>query len=181
MGYTTYFSGEFLLDRPLTVDHKIILEGFAAQQHDIESIEGTYCGWVPSHDGTEIVWDEAEKFYGYVDWLGYLIDKFLRPWGYVLNGEVRWEGEESDDRGVIYCKDNQVEEVQDTITNAGPSWDPRSAPAECYPDLLAACKKAAAWCDQVAITAKTPGPAERMRDILEAALAKAEGGRDDPS
>jgi hypothetical protein len=42
----------------------------------------------------------------------------------VLNGEVTWEGEDRDDSGTIFVKDNQVEAVDDLIFNAGPSWAP---------------------------------------------------------
>ena len=69
---------------------------------------GLWCQWVPSEDGSAIVWDEGEKFYNYVEWLRYLIEHFLAPWGYKLNGSVEWRGEEDDDRGRIVVKDNIV-------------------------------------------------------------------------
>jgi hypothetical protein len=82
---------------------------------------GLWCQWTPNEDGTALVWDEGEKFYFYVEWLTYLIGHFLEPWGYRLNGEVRWQGEDSDDRGVIYVRDNQVAAALDRITNE-PPW-----------------------------------------------------------
>jgi hypothetical protein len=69
---------------------------------------GQWCQWTPDEDGTAIVWDEGEKFYEYVDWICYLIDQFLKPWGYVVNGEVTWSGEESGDLGLIEVTDNKV-------------------------------------------------------------------------
>jgi hypothetical protein len=57
-------------------------------------------------------------------WLRLLIEHYLAPRGYVLEGEVTWEGEDRDDRGTIFVKDNQVEAVDDLIFNAGPSWAP---------------------------------------------------------
>ncbi len=39
------------------------------------------------------MWNGAEKFYNYVEWLQYLIDKILAPRGYTLNGECQWFGE----------------------------------------------------------------------------------------
>ena len=62
---------------------------------------GLWCQWVPSSDGTKIEWDEGEKFYDYIDWINYINDNFLKPWGCVLHGDVTWEGEESDDIGLI--------------------------------------------------------------------------------
>jgi hypothetical protein len=69
---------------------------------------GLWCQWVPSFEGTAIVWDGGEKFYNYVEWIEYLVENFFKPWGYVLNGEVEWQGEERDDRGMIVINDNVV-------------------------------------------------------------------------
>lgn len=74
---------------------------------------GLWCQWVPNEDGTAIEWDGDEKFYKYVPWLKYIIHHFLATWGYVLNGEVVWEGEESSDVGKIVVKDNDVRAVPD--------------------------------------------------------------------
>jgi len=57
---------------------------------------------------TVIIWDSGEKFYEYVDWIKYLIDKILKPRGYVVNGLVDWQGEEFDDRGKIIVFNNVV-------------------------------------------------------------------------
>jgi hypothetical protein len=78
---------------------------------------GLWCQWVPNEDGTAIVWDEGEKFYHYIEWLEYMIDKFLRPWGYTLNGSVNWFGESSDDRGIIRVENNEIDSAEDEITN----------------------------------------------------------------
>jgi hypothetical protein len=69
---------------------------------------GLWCQWTPSEDRTAIVWDGGEKFYSYGEWLEYLIEHFLGPWGYVLNGEMRWLGEADEDRGTIRVADNVV-------------------------------------------------------------------------
>jgi hypothetical protein len=69
---------------------------------------GLWCQWEPNEDGTAIVWNQAEKFYDYIRWLEYLIKHFLAPWGYVLDGEVEWQGEEDEDRGTIQVVQNEV-------------------------------------------------------------------------
>jgi hypothetical protein len=69
---------------------------------------GLWCQWVPSEDGQAIEWDGGEKFYEYEAWLRYIVENFLKPWGYVLNGQVTWSGEESDDMGVLIVEDNEV-------------------------------------------------------------------------
>ena len=99
--------------------------GFAGQDHDDSIIDyndppqgqpGLWCQWIPSDDGTEILWNGGEKFYHYTEWLEYIIDNFLAPNGYVLNGEVYWYGEESDDIGKIIVSDNQVDVKYGQVT-----------------------------------------------------------------
>lgn len=87
---------------------------------------GLWCDWAPTEsdnkDSSGLEWNGTEKFYDYTEWLIYLIENFLRPWGYVLNGQVQWAGEDSDDRGVIHVKDNQVKAVEDEISHPKPNW-----------------------------------------------------------
>ena len=136
MGYSTYFQGRFQLNRPLSPEHQAALEQLADNEHypgedgmpvrDMETVRPTcYCQWRPTEDGTEIE-DVGEKFYGWLEWLEYLVDHRLKPWGYVLNGQVRWQHEDWDDSGIIYVKDNRVEAVPNV--NPGPSWDKKFVP-----------------------------------------------------
>lgn len=91
--------------------------GYAGQDRDGSILDfnfppagqpGLWCQWVPSGDNARIQWDGGEKFYDYVEWLQYLLDNFLIPWGYTLNGDVSFQGEDDDDRGVIMVRNNQV-------------------------------------------------------------------------
>lgn len=77
---------------------------------------GLWCQWVPNEDGTAIEWNEIEKFYDYIEWLEYLITHFLAPWGYTLNGEVTWEGEDSTDLGKIVVNNNTIQVFPGRIT-----------------------------------------------------------------
>lgn len=90
--------------------------------HPPEGQPGLWCQWTPTDDGYGITWDGGAGFYHYTEWLTYLIDHFLRPWSYVLNGKVSWQGKDLTDSGIIYVKDNRVEAVANKITNSGPSW-----------------------------------------------------------
>ena len=69
---------------------------------------GLWCGWCIDKNGTELSWDGGEKFYNYVAWLEYLIEKFFKPWGKKLTGEIYWYGEDRDDIGVIKVRGNEV-------------------------------------------------------------------------
>lgn len=91
--------------------------GFRGQEHTPDIIDHNtppqgqpelWCQWIPDEDGTAIVWDEGEKFSHYIEWLQYLIDHFLTPWGYTLSGEVTWNGEESADFGKIVVVSSSV-------------------------------------------------------------------------
>jgi len=70
---------------------------------------GLWCQWVPTEDRRGIEWDGGEKFYAYIQWIEYIISKVLAPRGYVLNGNVKWRGEDFDDTGVIEIHDNMVQ------------------------------------------------------------------------
>jgi hypothetical protein len=71
--------------------------------------KGLWCQWVPTDDGMGIEWNGTEKFYNYIEWLEYIIDNFLTPWGIKVNGMVEWSGEDHDDIGVIEVINNIVD------------------------------------------------------------------------
>lgn len=73
-----------------------------------KSQPGLWCKWTPTEDRMGLEWSGQEKFYDYTEWLCYLIDAVLSPRGYRLNGEVKWQGEEMDDRGIITVVGNDV-------------------------------------------------------------------------
>lgn len=75
---------------------------------------GLWCHWEPLGDA--LAWDGKEKFYDFVEWLEYLIATFLGPWGYQLNGDVYWTGEDDEDRGLIRVTDNRVRVALAQIT-----------------------------------------------------------------
>ena len=82
----------------------------------VNSQPGLWCQWCPNEEGTEIGWDGGEKFYDYVPWIKYLIEHFLAPWGYSLNGMVEWVGEDTDsDRGRIQVVGNVVKVIKGCV------------------------------------------------------------------
>jgi len=107
-------------------------DGFAGQDRTAEVLNynsppagqpGLWCQWRPTDDGNGIEWDGGEKFYHYTEWLSYLIDTFLKPWGYTVNGEVQWAGEDSSDRGVLIVKDNRVGEAGYEVNRKKVRWN----------------------------------------------------------
>lgn len=67
---------------------------------------GLWCNWAPTKDNFGIEWNGAEKFYNYVEWLNFILENFLVPWGYNLTGYVRFQGEDQFDKGYIRIKNN---------------------------------------------------------------------------
>lgn len=133
MGYYTWLSGEFSITPPLTPAQAEEIEKYVEARHEPEDKQtnwmqmAPYCQWFLSEsDDTLLPPEESTKNYEYVKWLEHLIAKFFAPWGCTLDGACDWRGDEDEDRGTIYVKDNVVEEVNDVIMNPGPSWAPRS-------------------------------------------------------
>lgn len=58
------------------------------------------------------------KFYNYLDWLSYVIENFIKPWGYKLNGAIEWSGEDRSDMGKITVRDNVV-----SVSRAKITWE----------------------------------------------------------
>ncbi|GHO51164.1 hypothetical protein [Ktedonospora formicarum] len=80
------------------------------------------CQWVPKFHGTAIGWDGEEKFYGAVGWLRFLIEHFLRPWGYYLSGSVQYEGEQGEHGRIVVEQDEVVAvEERDSLLPREPS------------------------------------------------------------
>jgi hypothetical protein len=73
---------------------------------------GLWCQWTYDQENNELIWDGGEKFYEYIPWLEYLINKIFAPNGYKLNGIVHWRGEEMLDIGTIIVKDNKVKVIE---------------------------------------------------------------------
>lgn len=122
------FRGEFAVQPPLRSGHLAYLWVFNRTRHmkrdpaittsvndpvverntPPEAQPGLPCNWTPSEDGAALVWDGHRKFVDWEPWLCYLIDHFLKPWGYTVNGSVEWRGEEWLDVGVLRVRDNEV-------------------------------------------------------------------------
>lgn len=122
MSYRIHINGHFTLDRPLTVEHKVTLDKFADERHEKPGDpDYPWCQWVPNEDGSAIEYTENEISGYYVtEWLQAIVDRFLKPWGYVLNGRAQWAGEEAGDLGMIVVRDNEVREADAVITYPDP-------------------------------------------------------------
>lgn len=91
-------------------------EDVVDHNHPPKTQPGLWCQWIPTESGEAIIWDGGDKFYHYVEWMEYIIENFLEPWGYVANGKIEWEGEERDDLGLLIVKDNMISTKHGYIT-----------------------------------------------------------------
>lgn len=85
--------------------------------------DSLYCSWAPHEDGSALGWTGAEMFYEYATWLEFLVRHFLGPWRYRLNGRIDWQGDDPDDRGRIFVRDNVLVVVPADITVQDPFVD----------------------------------------------------------
>lgn len=157
MGCTSYFTGAVDIDPPLNESERSFLKdfattrrmnrtkgplyvkggGFMGQDNEDDVIDSNnphpdqpelWCQWVPSEDGTQIVWDEGEKFYSSAEWMLYIVKNLLSPsaaayitshveederlndftCNHDVNGQFHVEGEESDDRWILDVDHNVV-------------------------------------------------------------------------
>jgi len=138
MSYDVYYNGEVAVTPALTESDAAVVRAAANLERTRETraffaaVASSPEPDLPYHGGLLEISEHKEFFlpeqdesrHGLRLWLKLLIEHYLAPRGYLLNGEVTWEGEDRDDSGTIFVKDNQVQGVEDLIFNAGPSWAP---------------------------------------------------------
>lgn len=112
MGYTTIYAGRIELDRPLTPELVATLHTLYQGETEVtpggtvlgvplkeiagyKTVEDSCCMWVPTEDGTALVWSKDEKFYNEIEWIHWLKATLLRD--YEMNGMLYALGEEWSD------------------------------------------------------------------------------------
>lgn len=107
MGYTTKFKGQFQFNKPLPAEVVLLLMDLYEDSSDerFEAGPGGYCQWILTKGRDGLQWDGEEKFYDYVEWLQFIINRILHTHGIELTGSVAYSGEESTDNGVIRVED----------------------------------------------------------------------------
>lgn len=99
--------GEFLVDNNIMKHAKRIKRLTDTTRLQPCTQPSEFCNWKPT-DKRHIQHDGFPKPYFYLEWLVYLIHKILAPNGYVMNGRVKWKGEQRGDSGVISVRNNRV-------------------------------------------------------------------------
>lgn len=119
MSYNTYLHGMFEFDKPLTDEHRDAINAYADLEHRDSTggcapgMPGIHCPFYVTEDGKFI---ESVECYddGYLTWIQHIVNKFLTPWGYSLNGEMVWDGDEPDDSGTLTVTNNVVTSISIT-------------------------------------------------------------------
>jgi len=106
MGYHTEFTGSFTFSPALRPDQVAVIQRFAATRHGDNMYpyiipNSFWCQWTVSDDGRSLVWDEQEKFYGYIHWLHHLNKMFFAKWRVCFAGTIIAQGEDENDRTEI--------------------------------------------------------------------------------
>ncbi|HEY5002714.1 MAG TPA: hypothetical protein VII61_06150, partial [Ktedonobacteraceae bacterium] len=68
-----------------------------------------WCRWRLDPDSTTLRYTATRNLFLCSAWLQYLLDHFLLPWGYQLDGEIFWQGDDAADRGSIIVKASIIE------------------------------------------------------------------------
>lgn len=115
MGYSTYFTDSFTLNKPADEATRKLIEDICEDPENApDSAEvrgvGFYCQWSLSEDGKAIEHDGGEKFYGYIEWATYL-HKLLASRGYEMTGNVKWSGEDAEDIGTIVATPEKIQVI----------------------------------------------------------------------
>ncbi len=102
-------------------------KGYFSRQYRARAQPALWCPWTPNENGAAIIENDSKTLLEHVhvrsqpevsdsyeyrqcaEWLEYLIENFLAPWGYVVNGVVTWQIEERwEDKEVIAVTENVV-------------------------------------------------------------------------
>lgn len=67
-----------------------------------------WCDWMVGENGDYLEWNGSEKFYSYTRWIEYINLNFFDKWGVGIYGSIEWEGEDSEDRGIIIANKNKI-------------------------------------------------------------------------
>ena len=182
MGIDVYYSGYLEVRPPLSKEHAAVVEDvinlreteqakpiFAAIRASDEPNMPYYGGQAYfTEDGTEIQTEEDDQRHGLRLWVSHLLKHFFLPQGYMLNREIHWDSSDDiDDRGTIYVKDNQLEDVFTVLFDPGPSWQPNHFADEgmkkAILDLLASAENTGCTSDLTVVSSEALG---HLREIL---------------
>ncbi|HEY3286381.1 MAG TPA: hypothetical protein VGJ96_04575 [Gemmatimonadaceae bacterium] len=114
MSYHTNFWGHFTITPPLDAAALEVLRGRLSDDWSKSAVFAdrsrpvAACHWEPTPDGASLVWNEVQNFRDYDVWLRYLVEQFFAPHGHVLDGEMRFSGEDDADEGVISITRSRV-------------------------------------------------------------------------
>lgn len=71
-----------------------------------KNVPGYYCEWYMPDTGTLMHNDGTDYYQDYQNWLFFLLRNFIIPDHYILNGSVYWNGEDTEDLGILVIQNN---------------------------------------------------------------------------
>lgn len=75
-----------------------------------EELDGLslWCDFTVSQDGSEIMWNQSSRTIKALEWISFLINHFIAPFGHVCNGTIECCGDNFDDKWEICVENNEV-------------------------------------------------------------------------
>jgi len=148
MGYYVYLEGELRIYPPLDlVAVKTIndMEGGEIDATLFSGIPNEHYGVFRVNDEGTILYapDESGKYNVWVEWVEFLLRTFIVADGRTVEGEFHWDGDESDDQGVLKVVTMPGGRV--TIQSLTPPTDTRRWDASDIKEMVASTGQAATF------------------------------------
>lgn len=113
MGYHTYFTGRLKIVRRMSDDDLAELKRLMSTTTEMRSDP---CPWETDGNGLYIY--GVKKAYQWEHWLTFLIDHFFDPKKVILDGLMRYQGEDFKDRGCLLVRYEGGRHSADLIPDA---------------------------------------------------------------
>lgn len=115
MSYHTSFTGSLQLSRQLTLDEYRELESTWTDGAKVtipgNSFGPNYSPWTIDDKGKELFIECDGSAYYWEEILRLMVENFFTPKDILLNGTMRWDGEEGGDIGRLTVKDNEISTI----------------------------------------------------------------------
>jgi hypothetical protein len=131
MGYDTYRQGQVYVHPPLTPEQQAWFKDNDEERNEGQlGFPGYYLAYtvetveVNHAVRTCIIPDESTRSYEWMEQLAWILQNKLNP-GQTANGDIYWDGEETEDMGVLRVRNNKVD-AQPVVMEypGGPDYEP---------------------------------------------------------
>ena len=113
------YRAKIYLDKPLSTEHDDALDNtFGYEDREAHWPEGPM-NWVYTDKGA-FIWTTPQEFENAVPWMIFLLDNYLKPWGYVARGAIEFDDILGVNSGIVRVANNVVTR-QRAVFSYGPA------------------------------------------------------------